>query len=75
MEHHELEDRVLKAEWRIEDHGRLIDELRSEAMSVSKDIREIQSTLHQIKWFAMGALFLYFADQVGLSAALKLIGA
>ena len=70
-----LEDRVLKAEWRIEDHDRLIDELRREAHSVSTDIRAIQSTLNQIKWFAMGALFLYFADSIGLSETLKLIGA
>lgn len=72
---HSLEDRVLKVEWRVDGHDHLINELRNEAHNVSSDIRAIQSTLNQIKWFAMGALFLYASDQIGLSAALKLFGA
>lgn len=74
MKDRSIEDRVLKVEWTVEDHDRLITDLRQEAVSVSQDIRAIQSTLAQIKWFAMGALALYASDTLGLSQLIKLIG-
>ena len=67
-----LEDRVLKAEWRIDEHDSVIRELKMDARAVASDLHEIQSTLLQIKYFAMGAIGLYFINSLGLTEALKL---
>ena len=68
-----IEDRTLKLEWNQLDHSRVINELRSDANEINTELRAIQDTLKQIKWFAMGATALYLADSMGISNLLKMI--
>ena len=70
----ELEHRVSKMEWTLENHASELKELRDVSEDLRTSLRGIQQTLTQIKWFAMGGSCLYLADQFGLSALFKLLG-
>ena len=70
----ELENRVTRVEWTIEHHAELLDSLKQSSDDFHESLQDIRSTLSQIKYFAAGALALYFADHLGLANALKLIG-
>ena len=71
---HELENRVSKVEWTLDHHAEALDRLQDTTEDFRKSLHAIQATLSQIKWFAMGAVALYFADSMGLTQAFKLLG-
>lgn len=71
---HEIEQRVTKVEWRLDHHAEALDRLQDSTEDFQKSLHAIEQTLSQIKWFAAGACALYFAEQLGLGNALKIIG-
>jgi GTP cyclohydrolase II len=70
----EIENRLTKAEFRLDHHEKTLDALQDSTEDFRASLHAIEATLSQIKWFAAGALALFFADSVGLSQAFKLIG-
>lgn len=70
----DLETRVNKVEWTIERHQENIRELWDTSDELRKSLTGIHKTLLQIKWFALGFVCLYMADQLGLSAIFRLLG-
>jgi chlorite dismutase len=70
----ELESRVSKVEWTLEHHAEALDALQDSTEDFRKSLHAIEATLSQIKWFAMGASALYFADSLGITQAFKLLG-
>jgi GTP cyclohydrolase II len=70
----ELENRITKAEFRLDHHEKTLDALQDSTEDFRKSLHAIEATLSQIKWFAMGASALYFADSMGLTQAFKLLG-
>lgn len=70
----EIENRLTKAEFRLDHHEKTLDALQDSTEDFRKSLHAIEATLSQIKWFAAGALALFFADSVGLAQAFKLIG-
>ena len=70
----ELENRVTKVEVRLEHHDKALDALQDTTEDFRNSLHAIEATLSQIKWFAAGALALFFADSVGLGNAIKLLG-
>jgi hypothetical protein len=70
----EIENRLTKAEFRLDHHEKTLDSLQDSTEDFRASLHAIEATLSQIKWFAAGALALFFADSVGLSQAFKLIG-
>jgi len=70
----ELENRIAKVEWTIEHHTEALEKLQDSTEDFRKSLHAIEATLSQIKYFAAGAIFLYFADAVGLTNLIKLIG-
>lgn len=70
----EIENRVSKVEWTLDQHHEALKELHNTTEDLHESLLGIQATLSQIKWFAMGAVALYFADSIGLTQALKLLG-
>lgn len=70
----DLETRVSKMEWTLENHAEELKELRDVSEDLRVSLRGIQTTLTQIKWFSMGVSALYMADQFGLSTIFKLLG-
>jgi GTP cyclohydrolase II len=70
----EIENRLTKAEFRLDHHEKTLDALQDSTEDFRQSLHAIEATLSQIKWFAMGASALYFADSMGLTQALKLLG-
>jgi hypothetical protein len=68
----QIEHRVIKLELKVEDHA---DELRK-LQDISTDLRNsltgIEKTLNQIKYLAMGAVFVVLAQSMGITNVLKL---
>jgi GTP cyclohydrolase II len=70
----EIENRLTKAEFRLDHHEKTLDALQDSTEDFRQSLHAIEATLSQIKWFAAGALALFFADSMGLTQALKLLG-
>jgi predicted ribosome quality control (RQC) complex YloA/Tae2 family protein len=70
-----LDHRVLRLEYIIQDHDEELKELKDNSEDLREALNKIELNLKQIKWFAMGASALYFADSFGLTAMLKILGA
>lgn len=70
----DIETRINKAEWMLERHDESIKELRGVSKELKKSLYSIHQTLVQIKWFAVGAAAILFANQMGLGSLLRLIG-
>lgn len=69
----ELEKRITKVEWTLSVHGEEIKTLVASSKELKEKLGAIDNTLKQIKWIAVGAGLMYFAEQVGLSQVLKLL--
>lgn len=70
----DMESRIQKAEWMLERHTENIKYLYDTTDAMQNALQGIHQTLLQIKYFAMGLACLYFAEQFGLTAALKILG-
>lgn len=70
----DIETRINKAEWTLERHDESIQELRGVSKELKKSLYSIHQTLVQIKWFAVGAAVIVFANQMGLGSIFRLIG-
>lgn len=71
---HDLENRVNKVEWRLDQHNENIRELFDTSEELRVSLSGIHQTLVQIKWFAIGVAIVYLGDQFGLGSILKLLG-
>lgn len=67
----EIEHRIAKAEWRLDTHDDTLRDLQNSTEDFRQSLHAIQSTLSQIKWFAMGATAIYMADYMGLDALVQ----
>ena len=70
----DIENRLNKTEWVIEQHDNSINELRGVSRELKKSLYSIHQTLVQIKWFAVGAAVIVFANQMGIGSLFRLIG-
>lgn len=71
MDH--LEQRILKLEYRMDDHQEELKKLQDISETLKKSLEGIEKTLAQIKWLAMGACFVVAAQNLGIKEALKLL--
>lgn len=69
----DLERRVVKLEYITEGHGEELTELKDTSEQLRNTLAGIQATLSQIKWIAIGAGLMYFAEQFGLGSLLKVL--
>jgi hypothetical protein len=69
----DLERRVVKLEYITEGHGEELNELKDTSEELRRTLTGIQATLSQIKWIAVGAGVMYFADSFGLTALFKIL--
>jgi hypothetical protein len=69
----ELERRVVKLEYITEGHGEELSELKDTSEELRRTLGGIQATLSQIKWIAVGAGVMYFADQFGIASLFKIL--
>ena len=74
MEDNSLESRINKLEWSLDKQREDINHLSETTDRLKKSLYGIERTLIQIRWFAMGGIALYIADQFGLTKVLQLLG-
>jgi hypothetical protein len=67
----DIERRLSKVEWLQVIHGTTLDELRADGTEFKVSLHKIESTLSQIKWFALGALCFFASRELGLGVVLK----
>lgn len=68
----DLERRVVDAEWQIETHSKEIRELKETSTILTTALGNIQATLNQIKWVAVGAVVTFVFLELGWLEALSL---
>ena len=63
---------ITKLEWRVDAHDVEITILKQTSGELKQTLDSIIELLRQIKWIAVGAGGVVFADQIGLMGMLKL---
>ena len=66
-----MEDRIIRLEVEMDSLHRAVERTQLSALALTDEVREIQKTLNQIKWFAMGICTFVVANDLGLSTVLK----
>jgi len=69
----QLKENVTKLTWRVDSHDIEISELKDTSSELKTTLDAITKNLQQIKWIAIGGGLFLFADQVGLTAVLRLL--
>jgi len=69
----ELNDRINKMEWTVEQHAAELKEQSDTTSHLKKSLYGIEKTLIQLKWFAIGMIALYLLDQIGMTEIIKLM--
>jgi len=68
----QLKEDVTKLKWRVDGHENEISILKSTSSELKTTLDLITLTLKQIKWIAIGAAGVVFADNLGIMGMLKL---
>jgi len=68
----QIKEDVTKLQWRVDGHDSEITILKQTSVELKHTLDSIIELLRQIKWIAVGAGGVVFADQIGLMGILKL---
>jgi chromosome segregation ATPase len=69
----QLKESVTKLTWRVDGHESEIQTLKDTSTELKVTLDAITRNLQQIKYIAVGGGLVVFADQVGLTAILRLL--
>jgi hypothetical protein len=69
----QIEHRVIKLELKVEDHADELKKLQDISTDLRNSLTGIEKTLNQIKYLAMGAVFVVLSQSMGITNVLKLI--
>lgn len=69
-----LEPRVSKLEWRVEDHSAQLERLHSQTSDLREELHNINKSLLQIKWLAIGGAVVLLGESLGLGSLMKIFG-
>lgn len=70
----DVKERLTRIEVEVDLLHRSVDRMQKAGLILGDEVRGIQKSLNQIKYFAMGVAFIYAANTLGLPIALKFIG-
>ncbi len=70
----DLRQHVDRLEWRVDAHDEQLRTLTAQAEDLRVMLDNISRTLMQIKWLVVGGAVVYFAQEMGLSEFLKVVG-
>lgn len=70
----ELEPRVSKLEWQAEDHSAQLERLHSQTSDLREELHNINKSLLQIKWLAIGGAVVLLGESLGLGNMMKIFG-
>ena len=68
-----IEHRVIKLELRVQDHAEELKKLQDISTDLRKSLSGIEKSLNQIKYLAMGAIFVILSQAIGITNVLKAI--
>jgi hypothetical protein len=69
----QIEHRVIKLELKVEDHADELKKLQDISTDLRNSLTGIEKTLNQIKYLAMGAVFVVLAQSMGITNVLKML--
>ena len=70
----ELNSRVSKLEWRVDNHSKQLTRLHNQTSELREELHNINKSLLQIKWLAIGAAVVVVGDSLGMGAIMKVMG-
>ena len=70
----ELKQQVERLEWRVDLHEEQLTTLKDNATELKTQLDTINKSLLQIKWFVVGGGLVFFADTMGLTTLVKMVG-
>jgi len=70
----DLKQHVDRLEWRVDAHDEQLSALTAQAEGLRSMLDNINRTLMQIKWLVVGGAVVYFAQEMGFSQFIKVIG-
>tara|TARA_Y100000287_G_scaffold186018_1_gene191311 strand:+ start:1937 stop:2158 length:222 start_codon:yes stop_codon:yes gene_type:complete len=70
----ELKPRVDRLEWRVDSHSEQLTRLNQQTADLKHELYNINKSLAQIKWIAVGAAIVIAGQSMGLGNFLKLVG-
>jgi uncharacterized coiled-coil protein SlyX len=68
----QIEHRIIKLELKVEDHAEELKKLQDISTDLRNSLTGIEKTLNQIKYLAMGAVFVVLAQSMGITNVLKI---
>ena len=69
-----LEPRVSKLEGRVDNHSKQLTRLHNQTSELRDELHNINKSLLQIKWLAIGGAIVLVGESLGLGNVLKLLG-
>ena len=69
-----LEPRVSKLEWRVDNHSAQLTRLHNQTSDLRDELHNINRSLLQIKWLAIGGAVVILGESLGIGNMMKLIG-
>lgn len=69
-----LEPRVSKLEWRVDNHSKQLTRLHNQTSELRDELHNINKSLLQIKWLAIGGAVVLVGESLGIGNVLKLLG-
>lgn len=70
----ELEPRVNKLEWRVDNHSKQLTRLHNQTSELRDELHNINKSLLQIKWLAIGGAVVVVGESLGLGHMMKILG-
>lgn len=70
----ELEPRVSKLEWRVDNHSAQLTRLHNQTSELRDELHNINKSLLQIKWLAIGGAAVLLGESLGLGNMMKIFG-
>jgi len=69
-----LEPRVNKLEWRVDNHSAQLTRLHNQTSELREELHNINRSLLQIKWLALGVGLVIVGESFGLGGMMRVLG-
>jgi hypothetical protein len=69
-----LEPRVSKLEWRVDNHSAQLTRLHNQTSELRDELHNINRSLLQIKWLALGVGLVIVGESLGLGGMMRVLG-
>lgn len=70
----DFKPRLDRLEWRVDSHSEQLTRLNEQTADLKQELNNINKSLMQIKWIAVGAALVIAGQSMGLGNLFKLLG-